>query len=404
MRMRKLFADAIFTGEGELLTNHLLVINPEGFIEDLLPCNKEDVPVDAHVLQGILCPGFVNAHCHLELSWMRGKFSGMQGINDFIQKITSLEAVSETEKVEAMQLAEQEMKRNGIVAVADISNTALSFSVKDASSLFYYTFVELFGSKPEISEAVFEKGQSILETLKKNKRNKSGHLVPHSPYSLSRSLLNSLSAYCMEHPGLISIHHQESESENQLFTDQKGLMLERLHAMGLGADADIFNGQRPWQLVEKYFSGKFPVLFVHNTFSEAQDIECIQNAFGQAWFCLCPKSNLYIENRLPDLPLFENYPECIVLGTDSLASNSSLSVFEEIRTLKEAYPQVGIDTLLSWATANGAKMLGLENQIGKFEKGKSPGVNLIKGFDLENELFRNGAEVCPIIECNAFKP
>jgi aminodeoxyfutalosine deaminase len=403
LNMHKLVADAIFMGEGELLENHMLVVNPEGLIEDLVSCSEEDIPADALVYEGILCPGFINSHCHLELSWMRGKLSEINGINDFIPKISSLKHADDNEKFVAMQQAEQEMKRNGIVAVADISNSALSFPVKNKSQIYYYTFIELFGSRPELASQIYSKGFSLLEELKKNLRNNDGQLVPHAPYSLSKPLLEMLSDNCNEHPGLISIHHQESESENQLFETRDGPMLQRFFSMGLAVDEEIFNGQRPWQLVEKYFQGNYPVLFVHNTFSELQDLQCVQQAFDEPWFCICPNSNLNIENRLPDIFLFQNISDRVVLGSDSLASNHHISILEEIKTLKRVFPMLSLETLLSWGTGNGAKLLGLHKRLGFLKKGFMPGVNLIEGYDMKNEVFLAGAKVRPLVECKAFK-
>jgi cytosine/adenosine deaminase-related metal-dependent hydrolase len=97
--------------------------------------------------------------------------------------------------------------------------------------------------------------------------------------------------------------------------------------------------------------------------------------------CLCPKANLYIENRLPNIPLFVNEGMKLTLGTDSLASNDSLSILEEMKTISKHFPQISFETMLNWATKNGAELLGMEKEIGTIEKEKTPGLNLIKGMD-----------------------
>ena len=87
---------------------------------------------------------------------------------------------------------------------------------------------------------------------------------------------------------------------------------------------------------------------------------------------MCPNANLYINGELPNLKLFDG--ASVVLGTDSLASNRQLSVLAEMRILRDRFPFISIETLLGWATINGAKALQLDNLLGSFEKGKNPGL------------------------------
>jgi len=114
--------------------------------------------------------------------------------------------------------------------------------------------------------------------------------------------------------------------------------------------------------------GDKKILLVHNTFSRKEDIT-------DNYYCTCPKANLYIENSLPDYSIFNAEKLCV--GTDSLASNNSLSILDEIQIIKEN-SDFDLHTLLKIASKNGADALGFTT-LGTFEKGKSPGVNLISG-------------------------
>ena len=109
---------------------------------------------------------------------------------------------------------------------------------------------------------------------------------------------------------------------------------------------------------------------MHNTFAEKEDI-------SSNYYCTCPKANLYIENTLPDYSIFN--PDKLCIGTDSLASNNSLSILEELQIIQEN-TIFDLNTLLKMASKNGAEAMGFEN-LGTFEKGKIPGVNLIKSMD-----------------------
>jgi cytosine/adenosine deaminase-related metal-dependent hydrolase len=119
---------------------------------------------------------------------------------------------------------------------------------------------------------------------------------------------------------------------------------------------------------------------------DLQDLQNLPNTEKEKIFLtLCPNSNRYIENKLPPVNLLHmsGFPVC--LGTDSLASNRQLSIFEEINTLLEHVPELAFNELLSWATLNGARALGFENELGSFEPGKKPGVLLIEAFDFKKQ-------------------
>jgi cytosine/adenosine deaminase-related metal-dependent hydrolase len=133
-----------------------------------------------------------------------------------------------------------------------------------------------------------------------------------------------------------------------------------------------------------YFDPDQRILLVHNTVSEQQDIDFVRQYFSQAFWCLCPNANLYIENRLPDINLFRTNNCRITLGTDSLASNHHLSILEEIKTIQKHFSEIPLNELIRWGTLNGAEFLGLDHELGSFEKGKSPGVVLIENADSES--------------------
>ncbi|MDA9663506.1 amidohydrolase family protein, partial [bacterium] len=108
------------------------------------------------------------------------------------------------------------------------------------------------------------------------------------------------------------------------------------------------------------------ILLVHNTYSTKSDLT-------QQYYCTCPKANIYIENSLPDYKIFNTDRLCV--GTDSLASNDTLSILCELKVIRDN-SDYNLDTLLKIASKNGAEALGFE-KLGTFEKGKKPGINLL---------------------------
>jgi cytosine/adenosine deaminase-related metal-dependent hydrolase len=118
-------------------------------------------------------------------------------------------------------------------------------------------------------------------------------------------------------------------------------------------------------------------LLIHNTFITKEDIEFAKENFKNTYYGLCPNANLYIENELPDVETLRKLNIDICLGTDSFASNNSLSILEEMKTIQKNF-DVSLEELIQWATINGAKALGMEKTIGSIEVGKRPGLLLLK--------------------------
>ena len=135
------------------------------------------------------------------------------------------------------------------------------------------------------------------------------------------------------------------------------------------------------------------VILVHNTFTKQADINFIKQSRDAetVWFCLCANANLYIENALPPLDLFCKNACNMVIGTDSLASNHSLSLLDEMKTIQQHFPTVGLEEMLRWATQNGAKALQMDDALGNLQPGKKPGLVLIE--NLENGRLGNGTSV-----------
>lgn len=324
-------------------------------------------------LKGILVPGFINTHSHLELAHLKGLLPQNKGLIEFIKGVLGLREFDEEEKASAMQSADLEMLENGIVAVGDISNRIDSKLVKERSKLYYHTFIELIGINPDVAKEVFQKGLKLKEEF----AGLSNSLTPHAPYSVSKELLREIYNYCKKHDNLISIHNQETEEENKFFRYRTGEFLE-LYKF-LGQDISFFKPQARNSL--QTFTPSFPenqrILLVHNTYTSLKDLYFVQRFNRDVYWCFCPKANLYIEGRLPKVDLFLPQNLTITLGTDSYASNDKLCILSEIKILHEHFPHLELSETIKWATLNGAKYLGIDHEYGSLEKGKKPGLNLI---------------------------
>jgi cytosine/adenosine deaminase-related metal-dependent hydrolase len=373
--MRFVTGTQVFSGNTFLKENDVLVLNKEGKIEDLIPATSLERG-NIEYYDGIITPGFINTHCHLELSHLKGKIPQHTGIVDFgLSVMKHRNDTSPEEQLEHMQQADKDMATQGIVAVGDISNTTLSARIKQQSGLYYHSFVELIALNPERAGLVFDTGKTMLDEFLKAEL--SASLAPHAPYSCSKELIRLITDLCFSQNRPTSIHNQESKAENEFFFRKMGNYLRLYDTLSLDIDWFTASGKSSLQTVLESFNNRVKTLLVHNTFSNKEDVVAAQNAFSGLYWCLCPNANLYIENSLPDTELLVSQRCKLTLGTDSLASNSALSTMNEVMSLTKHKPHMPLELILEAATINGARFLDIENRFGSLEKGKTPGINVV---------------------------
>jgi cytosine/adenosine deaminase-related metal-dependent hydrolase len=372
-----LSADKIHNGHQFLPENTLLEIDESGVIVAVL---EGGTIGEIQHFEGILCPGFVNVHCHLELSHLKGAISEKTGLTSFLQQVVGLRnQFSEEQKLWARNKAFQEMLDNGIVALGDIANTSDTLSLREKDMFHWQTFVESIGFAPERAAHSFDIAQKILiefEGQIPQEKTLQQSIVPHAPYSVSADLLQLISSQSADK--IISIHNQESAAENELYQSKTGAFIDFLQSMGIDTTAFVASGKNSLATYGECLPQSNSTILVHNTFTEETDIEFAQSKFPKLFWCLCPNANLYIENRLPNINLLLASNAVICIGTDSLASNHQLSVMAELLTIKQQFPEIAWEKLLTWATYNGACALQMQEHIGSFEAGKRPGIVQIK--------------------------
>lgn len=370
-------AEYIHNGHDFLESGSVLVISNDGIIKNILHANEiESSKIE--FFNGIVCPGFVNTHCHLELSHLKNKIAQKSSLENFIKDIEGMRSFN-IEEIEAAELeADKEMFNNGIVAVGDICNTLDTYKIKLSSPIYYHNFLEVFAFNPSKAEKVYNKGLQHYNTFSQiSKYNNS--LTLHAPYSASTELINLVKEDCKINHSILSIHNQESAAEDEMFIHKKGILLERIKKFGNNTDVWNCPGTSALNFLSNKLNGlQTNIQWVHNTFTKKEDIEYALTQGNKIYWCFCPNANLYIENAIPNIPLFKSLDSAITIGTDSLASNQTLSVLEELKTIQLKFPEITTVNLLKWATHNGADFLKIKNQYGTLEIGKKPGINLIK--------------------------
>jgi cytosine/adenosine deaminase-related metal-dependent hydrolase len=388
--MRFLTANYVYPVSTAPVENGILITDDNGRIVSLLSPGDVGYAAtrpNAEYFDGILTPGFVNAHCHLELSYLKGKIAKHTGLHGFVKEMMSIRKYTADEEVlGAIEDAENEMHRNGIVAVGDISNNNFTFAQKAKRHMLYYTFIELFGLNADKAEELFANGEALLHELEELIPRAPANITPHATYSLSNKLLKLIAEHNYLRDGVISIHNQETEGENEFFKTGTGPIAEQMFRFGLDKDTYKPTGFNSLPSTVVHLPNCNRILLVHNTVSTQADVQWAMDYGKMMYWALCPNANLYIEDKLPNVPMLRQMGAKIVVGTDSLASNDSLSVLDELKTIAAHFPETPTAEMIQWATLNGAEALGFKQQLGSFDKGKIPGVNYIT-VDERGEIF-----------------
>ncbi len=397
--MRKIAANYIFPVSGKPIQNGILVLDLNETIVEILD-NEPNIENDSSIefYNGVLVPGFVNAHCHVELSYLRNRFRKAAGMENFLKQIVSEKKTEKpTDYKEHIERADGEMFTNGIAAVGDISNNDFSFKVKRDSKLHYHTFVELSSLNPERAEATMKRGEDLYNLLKK--KGLSASIVPHAPYSDCTEILQRIGEHAQNQQTILSIHNQECESENELYLSNSGKLFDLMKELGIENAHYEITGVSSLQSILCHFSKSQKILLVHNLFTSAEDIDFCNQYFenqDNITWVFCPNSNLFIQNILPNFDLFRAKSQNITIGTDSLVSNDTLSIFDEMKTIAKNFPHIEFEEILRWCTLNGAKALDINN-IGSFEIGKKPRVNLIQHFDFQKMTINDKSNLKSIV-------
>ena len=396
MNYRKFRADKLFDGYNLLGDQHILVADEKGEILDII--SKNEASDNVQVFNGILTPGFINSHCHLELSHLKNVIEPHTGLIEFLcSVVTKREASpnpseggayedSKTYKMNAIIAAENEMYDNGIVAVGDIANTSDTALVKSKSKIRWQNFVEVLSFTDENAAENIEHYKKIAESFSTQLQS-SGiphrtSLVPHAPYTISPKTFELINQATKDQ--IISIHNQEHPAEDELYKTGRGEYLKLFKIFGFDESPFPITGKSSIRSCLPYFNNGQTIFLIHNTYMPEEDVKWA-NEYAtinglKLVYCLCINANQYIENKVPPAEMLIRNNCHIVLGTDSYSSNWQLSIAKEILALlRMAYfdsmPYINsLETVLQWATINGAKALQWDNELGSFEKGKTPGI------------------------------
>ncbi len=335
----------------------ILKENPKLEVEDLGP--------------SILLPGLVNAHTHLEYSCLYEQIKPQKNFSGWLLEIIQLKKnISKNQIVLGIQKHIISLKKLGIILVGEVTNTGLAAPLLEEQKLSGNIYYELVG------DCSF---QEYLNTEKKLKEEApSFHISPacHAPHTVPLDILKKVKAYIHQKRLYTSIHLSESMDENKWIQKLNGSFSDLIQTKALLQNPFFGKGLSPTQYLYKnnFLSPK--VLCVHCAHPLPQDFSLLKKT--GSYIALCPRSNQYTGTGLPPIKKLLKYKILLCLGTDSLASNDDLDLWNEMRFFKKHFPFLTLPFILRMATLHGAHALGFGNEYGSIEKGKKAKLIFIK--------------------------
>lgn len=361
--IRTIAAHAALTREG-VMRNPLIRIDGRRIVSlSQYDPQQLDTMHGTEFYAGMLVPQLVDAHLHLELSYLRGAIPRGSGFAGFAAAMArTRHTFTPGQRHEAASAADAELRREGTGIAGDIANDDTAFAVKERSTMLYRTFAEVFG----LNTPSFAAAEELLSHTHTT-------LTPHSTYSLQDEPFRRL---CREGVGPLSIHFMETLAERELY-EGRGALHEWYRTQGWRCD--FLHYGSPAERITACVPHTRSVMLVHCCCVTQRDIDLIMNHFSApVYWVLCPRSNEYISGLRPDVQLLRSNGLNICAGTDSLASNDRLSIVEELKALGD----VPADEALRWATATGAAALGFGEAAATLAEGNECGLTLIEGLDL----------------------
>lgn len=368
----------LFDGFRFLPENSVLIIKQDGTIKEIV--TEENAGEGIQHFDGILTPGLINCHCHLELSHLKNSIPTHTGLIEFLCAVVSKRNFAPQEIQEEIEKAEKEMYENGIVAVGDIGNTADTALIKMQSKIYWHNFVEVLSFTDDKADenirhytTVAKKLDAALTSANISHRTS---IVPHAPYSISPRTFRLINQLTKDQT--ISIHNQENDAENELYKSGSGDYIRFFKIFGFNTSPFPITGKSSIQSILPHFNNGQTIFLIHNTSMSEEDIiwanEYATTNGLKLIYCLCINANLYIENKVPPVDIFMKHNCHIVLGTDSYSSNWQLSITNEMATFKKHFPHISNETVLLWATGNGATALSIDSHLGFLKPGTKPGI------------------------------
>ena len=320
-----------------------------------------------------IMPALVNAHTHLELSYLRGVIPPTERFLDWIRTIMATRReypdAGDPRIIEAARAAIAEARASGTGLIGDISNTLVTARLLREAGVPAQIFYELLRFNPPDPESMTREARAKADAAASRDGMVRVSLAPHAPYSVSPGLFAAIRADLDAHPGDVSsVHLGESPEEVEFIRRGTGPWRALLEELRVWTDAWEPPGASPVEYLDRLGFLDRRVLAVHGVQFEGDDLDRLRSL--DMTVVACPRSNQYVGVGAPPLESFYAIKVNVAFGTDSLASVQDLNVFSELAEARRIAPRVPAASLLESGTLRGAQALGFDDELGSLEDGK----------------------------------
>lgn len=318
-----------------------------------------------------LLPGLVNAHTHVELSWMAGHVPPQSSMDAWIRRVMATRragpAGGDADVTRAMRTAVATMSAAGTVLVGDITNSLAPVPVLAEGRVAATVFHEILGFSPSDPAAQVRDAHERLRHQSTRAPEHLSTVVAHAPYSTSPALFREIAA--RHHgPAPLTVHLAESNEEMEFLRTGRGPFRELLEALDVWTDRWTPPGNHPVRYLRDLGYLRPGTLLVHAVHLTSDDLDDVRDA--GAVIVTCPRSNVWVGGGVPPIARYYASGVTVAIGTDSLASVDSLNLFDELAAIRRLAPEVDAARLLESATRVGAEALGHAQNYGTIATGK----------------------------------
>jgi cytosine/adenosine deaminase-related metal-dependent hydrolase len=321
----------------------------------------------------VILPALVNAHTHLELSWMAGRVPPATSMPGWAFDLIRTRRAEGPDPVEPVRAAIARMRQSGTGLVGDVANTSAAWEPLRESGMSAAVFREVLGFRPERAEEVVREAWAGIEALPRCAWLRPA-VVPHAPYSVSPALFRAVAAASRDLP--VSVHLGESAEEVEFLRSGTGPWRDVLERLGAWDPGWRPPGCGPVAYLEQFGLVSRRLVAVHGV--QLTDDELSRLAAAGATLVTCPRSNRWTGAGAPPINRFYASGVRVAIGTDSLAGVEDLNLFSELRAIRALAPHVPASAILESVTRSGAEALGFGTELGSIEPGKQAALIAVK--------------------------
>ncbi len=380
-----------------LISNGAVLIADDGKIEYSGPftgINNGESPQVIDLGNAVIAPGLINTHTHLELTHLLNSINYNGNFTDWIRQLVDIKRTW-TEKSYRLSIEDGIRKsvESGTTTVVDISRNGLALDELIKSNIRKTLFLEIIDFNPDTVSATIDNFKCQIDNITPNDLLSIG-IFPHAPYTVSEKLYKCCKKTSDELDIIVATHISETKNEVEFLTKGTG------HFESLLKEFDMLKswthpGLRPIEYLKNIGFLNKGCILIHCNFLTDNEIDLIEGSESNVVFC--PKSHKYFQHEDHPFLKLKEHKINIALGTDSLASNDSLSILDEMKFLSKHYNEVKPQDIFYMGTIAGAKALGMNDRIGKLEPGYYADIAVIEfegeyNSNIYDGIFSNSSE------------